>query len=78
MKPLNDYIQIEHVTEPVKTSSILLTTAVESAIKVVAVADSVSTVKPGDLITVTNGSEIVTGTYSFVHESNIIAIMGAE
>lgn len=67
MKPLNDYIQVEYVKESVTSASgMILVPDAEQIIQVVAVADSVTTVKPGDRIEVSGGI-IDTGIALFVH-----------
>ncbi len=77
MKPLGDNIQIEYVKESVKSASgMILIPDAEQIIQVVAVADSVTAVKPGDHIEVAKGSIIDAGIAMFVKEKDVIAIRG--
>lgn len=76
MKPLNDNVQIEIVEETSKSTSGILISEKAQIIRVVAVADSVTAVKPGDHIEVAKGSIIDAGIAMFVKEKDVIAIRG--
>lgn len=76
MKPLHDNILIERVEQQAKSASGILITEKDEFIRVVAVADSVTAVKPGDLIEVANNSIIHAGDVMFVREKDVIATRG--
>ena len=76
MKPINDNIQVELVKESNKSASGILITDSAQAIRVVAVADGITDIKPGDHIEVRNGSMIQVGDWMFVKEKDVLAIRG--
>jgi co-chaperonin GroES (HSP10) len=76
MKPINDNIQIEYVKESVTSASGILIPDAEQIIRVVAIADSVTTVKPGDHIEVAKNAIVDAGIAMFVKEKDVIAIRG--
>lgn len=76
MKPINDNIQIELVEESKQSASGILISEKAQTIRVVAIADSVTDVKPGDHIEVRNGSVIQVGDWMFVKEKDVLAIRG--
>jgi len=76
MKPLHDNILIEMASESKQSASGILITDKDEFIRVVAVADSVTAVKPGDQIEVAKNSIIHAGDVMFVREKDVIAIRG--
>ena len=78
MKPLHDNIQIEIVEEQGKSASGILYAEKAQFTRVVAVADAVKSVKPGDRIEVAKNSIISAGDLMFVKEKDIMAIIKGE
>lgn len=76
MKPINDNIQVELVSQAKQSASGILITEKAEEIRVVAVADSITDIKPGDHIEVRNGSIITVGDWMFVKEKDVLAIRG--
>lgn len=76
MKPINDNIQVELVSQAKQSASGILITEKAEEIRVVAVADSITDIKPGDIIEVRNGSVIQVGDWMFVKEKDVLAIRG--